>query len=528
MKTIKNNSEIIPEILCISTFPPRECGIATYTQDLVTALNRQFDQSFNLQICALEALDEQHNYTNMVKHILNVDIQGSFGKLAKEIRKNKSIKMVLIQHEFGLYAGKEQELIDFMAVLAIPIAIVFHTVLPNPLETMLANVNAIALHAQSIVVMTNASKAILLQDYSITTEKISVIPHGTHLIEHADKESLKKKYHLTGKTVLSTFGLLSPGKSIETTLDGLADIIKQNSDIIFLIIGKTHPTIIKNHGESYRNMLELKVEEMGILNNVRFVNLFLDLSELLEYLQLTDIYLFTSKDPNQAVSGTFSYATSCGCPVISTPIPQAKEVLKGNAGLLFEFGNSQQLSVAVNSLLSKKMLRTKISSDALHQTASTAWENSAIAHAILFWHLMDYKDNMLSYSLPIINLNHMEKMTTDFGFIQFSKLDHPDIFSGYTLDDNARAMIAIGKHYELSGTADDIRLIRIYLHFIHFCQQENGSFLNYIDEQKQFTSQNRSVNLEDANGRAIWALGYILSMQTRLPEDITLLAKPIM
>jgi glycosyltransferase involved in cell wall biosynthesis len=181
-----------------------------------------------------------------------------------------------------------------------------------------------------------------------------------------------------------TFGLLSSGKSIETTLDALPAIVEKNPDVLFLIIGKTHPTVVKKQGEKYRSMLEAKVEELQMQKHVQFINCFLPLQELLEYLQLTDIYLFTSRDPNQAVSGTFSYAISCGCPVISTPIPHAVEVLQNDAGIIIDFQNSGQLADAVICLLKDDLLRKNISSNGLHRIASTSWENSAIAHSMLF------------------------------------------------------------------------------------------------------------------------------------------------
>jgi glycosyltransferase involved in cell wall biosynthesis len=198
----------------------------------------------------------------------------------------------------------------------------FHTVLPNPNAALQQNVIKLAAQSKAIVVMTNASMKILVEDYGILQEKIKVIPH-THLVQHLDKDLLKIKYNLQGKKVLSTFGLISSGKNIETTLDALPKIVKANKDVMFLIIGKTHTNVANQEGEKYRNMLIDKVEKLGLTKKVRFINYFLPLTDLLEYLQLTDVYVFTSKDPNQAVSGTFSYAISCGCPIVSTPIPHA-------------------------------------------------------------------------------------------------------------------------------------------------------------------------------------------------------------
>jgi glycosyltransferase involved in cell wall biosynthesis len=523
---ITGSSNKLPEILFITSYPPRECGIATYSQDLIKALNKKFDQSFNIRICPLESDSEMHSYDDELKYILNTDHNNAFTTLAETINKNDDIRMLMIQHEFGFFAGKEDHFKQFLKAITKPIVIVFHTVLPRPDESLKIKVQEIAHACESIIVMTNASKRILINDYEVKHAKITVIAHGTHLVPHSDKKLLKKKYGLTGKKVLSTFGLLSSGKSIETTLDALPAIIKKNPDTLFLIIGKTHPTVIKHEGEKYRNMLETKVAELQLTHHVKFINQFLPLPDLLEYLQLTDIYLFTSKDPNQAVSGTFSYAISCGCPVISTPIPHAREVLRNDAGIIIDFENTRQLSEAVNNLLGDEQMRKNISSNGLHRIASTSWENSAIAHAQLFAKTENDKI-LLKYNLPAVNLDHIKKLTTDFGIVQFSKINKPDLDSGYTLDDNARALIAMCQHFELTGNASDLQHIYIYFNFIKYCLQHDGNFLNYLNEQKHFTEQNNQTNLEDSNGRAIWALGYLVSMSDLLPKELALEAEKI-
>ena len=240
---------------------------------------------------------------------------------------------------------------------------------------------------------------------------------------------------------------------------------------------------------------------------------------MLEYLQLTDIYLFTTNDPNQAVSGTFAYAMSCACPIISTPIPHAKEVLTEDTGIIFDFRNSQQLADGVIRLLNDEPLRRNISSNTLQKIVSTAWENSAVAHAMLFEKIAGDKIT-IQYNLPAINLNHLKQMTTNTGIIQFSKINQPDISSGYTLDDNARALIAMCMYFKLTGDEKSLHYIKLYLSFIKHCQQPAGDFLNYVDKDNKFTDQNKTTNLDDANGRAIWALGYLVSAKDFLPEEI--------
>ena len=509
----------LAEIVFITSYPPRECGIATYSLDLVKALRNQFGHSFKIRICPIESTEEKHFYTGDDRYLLDTEHPDRIVSLVKEINNNDAISIVLVQHEFGLFEKKEDLFRYFIQALTKPVVIVFHTVLPSPNPTLLANVQSIASVSDSLIVMTHSSANILEKDYGISLDKITIIPHGTHLVAQADKEILKKKYNLSGRKILSTFGLLSSGKSIETTLDALPAIIRQNKHVLFLIIGKTHPSVVKREGEAYRQMLKKKVNDLYLQGHVLFINQFLPLPVLLEYLQLSDIYLFTSKDPNQAVSGTFSYAISCGCPVISTPIPHAVEVLQNDTGIIVDFGNSEQLGEAVTNLLNNEEMRKRKSFLSLEKIAPTAWENSAIAHARLFKQL-DPERIRLQYNIPAINLEHIKNLTTDFGMIQFSTISQSDILSGYTLDDNARALIAICQHFELTKDINDLSLIRVYFNFISYCQQWDGTFLNYVNEKKQFTIQNKETNLEDANGRAIWALGYLISLNGSLPIQL--------
>ena len=517
----------LSEIIIITSYPPRECGIATYSQDLIKALNTTFNQSFNLRICALESKTEKHSYSKEVEYVLNTAEINTYSELSRSINNNIHAKLALIQHEFGFFNKHEEDLLQLISTISIPTIITFHTVLPKPNGTLKAHVQELAKASASIIVMTKSAKHILERDYGISSDKINVIAHGTHLVQHLDKELLKYNYGYTGRKILSTFGLISSGKSIETTLNALPDIIKTHPNVLFLLIGKTHPSVIKEEGEKYREMLEKIVITLGLQNHVQFINYYLPLEDLLEYLQLTDIYLFTSKDPNQAVSGTFSYAISCGCPIISTPIPHAQEVLNENAGAFIDFENSSQLANAVNHLLCDEKCRQELTLNGLQRMASTAWENSSLAHAKVF-EKHSVAKIALQYKLPHVNLEHIKNLTTDFGMIQFSRINQPDLSSGYTLDDNARALVAMCMNYEANGNMDDLILISRYLHFIEHCMLPTGRFLNYVDKAKQFTNQNETCNLDDANGRAIWALGFLISKENIIPQALIIKATNLM
>jgi glycosyltransferase involved in cell wall biosynthesis len=500
------------EILIITSYPPRKCGIATYSQDLIQSIEDKYTEDFSIRVCALLKKDDQLEYPHQVKYFLNTWEREDYERLAEAINLDQEIRAIYLQHEFGLFGGELGDyLIDLMEKLKVPVITTFHTVLPGPSKERIGIVQQIAKHSASLILMTKRSANILTSDYQIEEDKITVIPHGTHLIK-PQKPRKRQDVPFPDKTILSTFGLISEGKSIETALEALPRIVKQFPNVLYLVIGKTHPEVLEREGETYRDFLTDKVKALKVEKHVLFINKYLSLKILLEYLQRTDIYLFTSKDPQQAVSGTLAYAMSAGCPVVSTPIPHSLELMDG-AGIHFDFENSEQLTNAVTTMLSDPLLMEEMWMNGLHNIRPTTWANAAISHVEIARNLLRPEDFKPGYKYPVISLDHMKRMTTDFGMIQFAKVSEPDSASGYTIDDNARALIAMTKNFEQTGDFEDLHLINIYLEFILFCQQEDGSFLNYVTIDRQFFEKNREENLEDANGRAIWALGEFLSLQ---------------
>ena len=514
------NQVELPEILFITSYPPRECGIATYSQDLRNAIKEKFGKTFSLKVCSLESKESNFNYPDEVKYNLNTQDEESYRVLARKINANENLSSVFLQHEFGLFGGEYgDKILPFLQSIMVPIATTLHTVLPNPNNKLLDVVQKIVRYSDEIIVMTNNSASLLMKDYGISSDKIKVIPHGTHLVASISDAIKENKNEFTDKIVLSTFGLVSEGKSIETALDALPKILSKFPNVLYLIIGKTHPEVILKEGEKYREFLYKKVKKLNLEKNVQFINSYLSLSELMYYLQHTAIYLFTAKDPNQAVSGTLAYAMACGCPIISTPIPHAKELIDG-AGVNFDFQNAAQLADETIKLLYQPKLMKKMQLNALHKINPTCWQNAALSHIALIENKLDHKNVSLNYELPAINLDHIKRMTTKDGFIQFAEISNPDIKTGYTIDDNARALIAMVKHYEITKDIADLFLIETYLSFLLYCQQEDGSFLNYVDKLGNFTNNNHNENLEDSNGRTIWALGEFASHSDLFPKEI--------
>jgi len=509
------------QVIVLTSYPPRVCGIATYTQDVVTALNRAFDGPVRYTVCALEDGDISRDYPAEVTHTLNTKNEEDHERLALEVAHDPRIERVWIQHEFGLYQGGEGEyLLEFMDAVHKPIAITFHTVLPSPSPERIATIHALAARATDIIVLTERSGRILRDEYAIGPDKITVVPHGTHVVAWHDKEKMKQKYGLRGRRVLSTFGLLSSNKSIETALDALSAIKEQVPDVLYLVLGRTHPEVVRQEGERYREKLVQKVNDLGLQEHVRFVDRYLELDELLEYLQLTDIYLFTSKDPEQAVSGTFAYAMGCGCPVISTRIPHAAEVLDDGTGVLIDFNAPDQLARAAIDLLLDPARMDRLGRNALQRMRATAWDNVAIAHARTFAR-RTRSTKHLSFQWPAISLRHFHRMTDHIGMVQFCDISDPDTGSGHTLDDNARALIALCIHAgNEGGIGHDRTLASRYLNYIVHCQQTDGRFLNYADLEGTFTQQNHGENLDDSNGRALWALGVCVAHEDVMSPEI--------
>jgi glycosyltransferase involved in cell wall biosynthesis len=503
-------------LVCITSYPERECGIATFSKDLRDSIMTMFDSSVHLSICALVNPGMNLMYDFPVEYILEAGNQNSYKNLAEALNQNDEIDAVIVQHEFGLFGGEYGEnLLYLFHELTLPVYTTFHTVLPEPSSKRKFVVRAISDLSDQLIVMTQSSAKILMEQYDVDADKIQVIPHGTHLISLKDKDELKSRYFLKNRKVLSTFGLLNSGKGIETALYALPEIIKENPDCIYLIIGKTHPEVVRKEGEKYRELLIRIIADLKLDNHVLFIDKFVSNDDLLEFLQMTDIYLFTSKDPHQAVSGTFSYAMGCNCPIISTQIPHALDSLD-NAGIIIDFNDSNQLGQSANYLFRNPDVLNAMRIRALERIKPSAWPNVALSHMNLFKKQGLIDSDGIVYQVPDYNLKHIQNLTHPIGIIQFSKAEVPDLVSGFTLDDNARALIALTEYYELTEDGSALSLINTYMNFIESMQQDGGDFLNYLDKFGFFSLSNFEENLEDSNGRAIWALGYFYSKKNLL------------
>lgn len=373
------------KILFISTFPPVKCGIASFTQDLIHAIAPELKGNLSINVCALDKNGVPAPYKYPVTMTMNAHKLDSCIETANTINQDKTIDLVCIEHEFGLYGGENGSfLLGFLTMLEKPFIIRFHTVLPSPDDNRLKLVQTIGKLADKIIVMTSNSARLLKEDYGMDAEKIIIIPHGTHSNSTVTPEKLKLKYKLQNNLVLTTFGLLSPNKGIEKGILAMKEISATFPQAVYIVLGLTHPNLLQEEGEKYRNYLQQLIDDNNLQNNVRLVNEYVPTKMLMEYLALTDIYLFTSKDPNQAVSGTFLYAMSAGCAIISNSFVLAKEMLDEKTGIIIENGKEHELAENAIYLLQNKKIRVQMGHFAFLKTRDTVWKKVAQKHTGLF------------------------------------------------------------------------------------------------------------------------------------------------
>ncbi len=521
-------------VVHLSTFPPRQCGIATFTQDTTNAMDEMLSPMIQSKIVAMNSNEVvSYSYPGKVIFQLAQDNERDYVTLASKINQMHEIRLVNIQHEFGIYGGKRgSHLISFVETLKKPSVINFHTVLPNPDDELSRIVQSLAENVSAITVMTNLSKKILVQEYNIPRKKIRVIPHGIHSQPFTSSRQAKMALGFSDRVVLSTFGLLNRGKGLEYVIEALPEVVKRFPNFVYIYFGATHPVIVKEEGEKYRNEIIEKIYQLGLFDHVKLYNRFFPLGELLRFLKATDIYISPGLEPNQAVSGTLTYALGMGRPVISTAFANARELITNDVGILVDFRNAQAYTKAILELLENEESRLQMGRNAYFKTRWMIWPNVAVQLANLFSeHAPSLAPISEKKSLPKIKLGHLIHLTDDFGIVQFAKLTHPDPRSGYTLDDNARALVAVASYYGKFGASpkdqltikqrrDLQKLMNTYLEFIGFVSRDDGKFQNYVkDDRTPDQVRNESVNLEDSNSRALRALA-VTATTGSLPQTI--------
>ncbi|MCR4369461.1 MAG: glycosyltransferase [archaeon] len=516
---------IAGKVIFLSTFPPRECGIATFTRDLSDAMQKKFGGEIDNRVIAMEEGPEVFRvYNGKVLARINEASTESYDRVAKKLNSMKSAKILNVQHEFGIFGGEfGSNLLPFLEKVDKKIVTTMHTVLDNPEPAMKSTVKSISELSDGIVVMTDVAKRILIEDYAIAREKVTVIPHGVpNMAFGSSKERVKKKFGLEKNRVLLTFGLLSRGKSIERVVRAMPMILASHPDAVYLIVGETHPKVREHEGESYRNELRALSKKLGVENSVKFMDKYLSIEEIIEALKMADVYVAPSLDPQQVCSGTVSYAMSAGKAIVASPNKYNLEVLGDGRGLISHKNSPLEFAENISRLLSDVPLKRGLERASFEYSRKMVWHNVSTLYYETFSSLDDLGADSFG-KLPRINFKHLYRMTDDFGIIQFADFSTPLKESGYTLDDNARALIVAVKSYAMNPSAKMLSLADTYLGFVEKAALGNGYFHNEFGINREPLDERGS---EDSMGRTIHSLGMVL--QSPLPQSYKDRAKKIL
>lgn len=379
-------------ILFLSSYPPRKCGIATFSHDLSKAIDNLPDSGTKSRFIAVDGV-RKHEYPGNVIFQINENKVPDYIEVAKRINGMENVSMVSVQHEFKLYGSDHGEnLLHFLEHLEKPVTTTFHTVLPHPSEKRKEIVKRVADRSRHVVVMAEKAVEILKEHYGLPDSKIIVIPHGVHEIPFSENGKEKDEMGYGDRTILTSFGFMRPGRGVrssgrgyENVIEAMPRIIESFPNALYLIIGVTHPKTLKAEGEKYRESLERRVKELGLEDHVRFVNRYVSIKELFRYLKATDVYVCSSQSPHQITSGTLAYAMSCGRAIVSTPFFHAREVITPERGILLdEFENPELFADAVIKIISNPSLKREMEKNNYEYTRSLSWPKVASSYMGIF------------------------------------------------------------------------------------------------------------------------------------------------
>lgn len=502
----------------ISTYPPRQCGIGTFTENLYRSmigsdpLEANNKRSF---IVALKDTDEELNYPEEVRFTIRQDFQEDYLSAAKYINMSGA-ECCILQHEFGIFGGTDGVyILPLLNQLKIPLVVTLHTVLQTPSYSQKEIMQRICKMANQVVVMSKKAIEMLIGIYEVPESKIALVEHGVPEYKYV-REEAKKEFRFNEKKILLTFGFVSRNKGIEIAIKAMSEVVKKHPDVLYIILGKTHPAVMRHLGEEYRLYLTQLIEDLQLEENVVLLNEFTTQKELFKYLYASDIYITPYLNEQQVTSGTLTYALGAGLPVVSTPYWHAAELLNDSRGVLFDFGNTGELSRILIDLLDNPDKRMEIQRKALEYGKNISWSKigaiyNDVVKTVVEKDSKSEKKGLIPFDislLPAYSIEHVNRLTDDFGIIQHGYFGIPNLKEGYCLDDNARALLTALIAYKVKKDTTALRLCSTYLSYIHYMQNDDGRFRNLVSFNRQFLE---GVGSEDSFGRAIWALGYMMS-----------------
>ncbi len=506
------------KIICVGNFPPRKCGIATFTENLVNSIIRaasDHEMQLEIEIIAMNDQDEGYDYPERVKFKISDKRTGDYISAADYIN-NSDADICLFQHEYGIFGGNSGLLVlSLLRRLKVPIVSTFHTVLQNPTFHQREVLKKIAEYSEKIVIMNGIAIPFLMEVFDVPKSKIVKIEHGVPDFGSIDKSKVVRPNSWKNRNVLLTFGLIGRSKGIETVIKAMPDIVKQHPEALYVVLGKTHPHVVKYAGEEYREYLEKLTKDLGIENNVEFLNKYVSEEELSNYLLAADMYVTPYLNKAQITSGTLCYAVGGGSAVISTPYWHAEELLAEGRGRLFNFEDHDELAQIVLELLDHPDEMEKLQKRAYAYGLKIAWPRIGFEYISTFQNAIeDFQKPIhplreFDIIIPDFDISHLQNLTDDTGIIQHANGCVADYKTGYCLDDNARALMVCLIAYDRSGDKKYYRLINKYLAYILYLQNDDGSFKNYLTYWRNLVEEDGS---DDAFGRAVWALGLLIRL----------------
>jgi glycosyltransferase involved in cell wall biosynthesis len=514
----KTKHSIIKRVAFIGNYQPRQCGIATFTTDLCESLA---DEYKGTACIALPVNDTEagYEYPPRVRFELTEKDIESYRRAADFLNIN-NVDMVSLQHEYGIFGGKAGSyILETLRQLRMPVVTTLHTILKDPNPDQRRVLEEIVALSDRVVVMSELGAEFLQSIYHVPAEKIDLIPHGIPDVAFVDPSFHKDLFGVEGKNVLLSFGLLSPNKGVENVIAALPAILEKYPNVVYIVVGATHPHVIQNEGETYRLSLQWLAHEKGVEANVIFYNRFVSLEELVQFISASDIYITPYLDAAQITSGTLAYTLGAGKAIISTPYWYAEEMLSDERGALVPFSDPQALADQVIDLLGNESKRHAMRKRAYLFGRDMIWPQVARRYMKTFERARAEHRHFAAAGfavkpldkrageLPPLKLDHLHHLTDQTGILQHAIFTTPNYREGYTTDDNARALL-VSALLEEVGNTEGIDLATRYLAFTWYAfNTETRRFRNFMDYQRNWLEESGS---DDSHGRALWALGTVL------------------
>ncbi|MDQ6958042.1 MAG: glycosyltransferase family 4 protein [Mariprofundaceae bacterium] len=511
------------KIAFISSWLPRRCGIATFTSDLLEHAKQAAKGRMQPCVIAMEASEAPH-YSDEVRCVVHKDRKKDYVAAADYINFS-GVHLVSLQHEFGLFGGDAGAYITLLLErLNVPVITTLHTILEHPDKHQRRVLADIADASARVVVMSQRAVAMLRDIYGIAGEKVEFLPHGLPALSFSDSAPFKRELGFQNRKIILTFGLLSRNKGVEWAIRALPDVIRAHPDILYLVLGATHPEVKKAEGEEYRLSLQRLVKDLGLDEHVAFINRFVSDEELHRYLNAADYYLTPYLSREQITSGTLAFALGLGKAVVSTPYWYAEELLADGRGVLVPFRDKEAIATALTDLLGDPAACEAMRRRAFDFGRAMTWPKVGEGYWRLFLahapdHLIPVRTakpapvaRITVADLPELCLDHFLRFTDDTGMLQHAIYTVPNRFHGYCTDDNARALEAMVRLHHQRKDAESLRLLELYLAFLLHARKEDGTFHNFMTFDRRFLAP---VQTEDATARTIEALGALIAWPPR-------------